>query len=32
MLGLRLHLLVAGASFDLASRTASAGTLAPKKE
>ena len=32
MLGLRLHLLVAGASFDLASRTASAGVLAPKKE
>jgi len=32
MLGLKLHLLVAGASFDLASRTASAGALAPKKE
>jgi cyanophycinase len=32
MLGLKLHLLVAGASFDLASRTASAGAWAPKKE
>src|SRR5215813_5692666 len=32
MLGLKVHLLVAGASFDLASRTASAGELAAKKE
>jgi cyanophycinase len=32
MLGLTVHLLVAGASFDLASRTASAGGLAHKKE
>jgi len=32
MLGLKVHLLVAGASFDLASRTASADALAPKKE
>ena len=32
MLGLRVHLLVAGASFDLASRTAAAGGLAPKRE
>ena len=32
MLGLKLHLLVAGTSFDLASRTASAGALVHEKE
>jgi cyanophycinase len=32
MLGLRLHVLVAGATFNLHTRVASAGTLAPSKE
>jgi cyanophycinase len=32
MLGLRLHVLVAGATFNLHTRVASAGSLAPAKE